>query len=64
MFFIDLNTNIPYESAEQSLLTKDYPLLKRRFEQFFFLYKNFMFFIVFYFNLVFCNVFVVRQPLD
>jgi hypothetical protein len=33
MFFIDLNNaNIPYESAEQSLLTKDYQLLKRRFE--------------------------------
>ncbi|CAF5069450.1 unnamed protein product, partial [Rotaria sp. Silwood1] len=29
MFFVDLNLNIPYESAEQPLSTKDYPLLKR-----------------------------------
>ncbi|CAF1144130.1 unnamed protein product [Rotaria sp. Silwood1] len=29
MFFVDLNLNIPYESAEQPLLTRDYPLLKR-----------------------------------
>ncbi|CAF1348466.1 unnamed protein product [Rotaria sordida] len=29
MFFVDLNLNIPYESGEQPLLTKDYSLLKR-----------------------------------
>ncbi|CAF3633948.1 unnamed protein product [Adineta steineri] len=29
MFFIEINLNIPYESAEQPLLVKDYPLLKR-----------------------------------
>ncbi|CAF5174100.1 unnamed protein product, partial [Rotaria sp. Silwood1] len=29
MFFVELNLNIPYESAEQSMLTRDYPLLKR-----------------------------------
>ncbi|CAF1233195.1 unnamed protein product [Adineta steineri] len=29
MFFVELNTPIPYESAEQSMLTKDYSLLKR-----------------------------------
>ncbi|CAF4402299.1 unnamed protein product [Adineta steineri] len=28
MFFVELNTPIPYESAEQSMLTKDYSLLK------------------------------------
>jgi hypothetical protein len=33
MFFVELNTNIPYESAEQPLLTKDYSLLKRRLEE-------------------------------
>jgi hypothetical protein len=30
MFYVDLNANIPYESAEQPLQTKDYSLLKRR----------------------------------
>ncbi|CAF4365291.1 unnamed protein product, partial [Rotaria sordida] len=29
MFYVDLNLNIPYESGEQPLLTKDYSLLKR-----------------------------------
>ncbi|CAF2013411.1 unnamed protein product [Rotaria magnacalcarata] len=29
MFFVELNLNIPYESAEQAMLTREYPLLKR-----------------------------------
>jgi E3 ubiquitin-protein ligase NEDD4 len=29
MFFVELNLNIPTESPEQPILTKDYPLLKR-----------------------------------
>ena len=28
MFHVDLNANIPYESPEQPILTKDYPLSK------------------------------------
>jgi hypothetical protein len=38
MFFIELNINIPYESPEQPMLTRDYPLLKRRL---IFFLKNF-----------------------
>lgn len=30
MFSLELSLNIPYESPEQPMLTKDYPLLKRR----------------------------------
>ncbi len=30
MFFVELNQNIPSESPEQPILTRDYPLLKRR----------------------------------
>jgi len=30
MFFIELSSNIPNESPEQPMLTRDYPLLKRR----------------------------------
>lgn len=34
LFTLDLHSvNIPYESAEQSLLTQDYPLLKRKYEK-------------------------------
>ena len=59
MFFIDLNNiDIPYESAEQSLLTKDYPLLKRRLDQIIFFSKIKVRFSVFY------NVFEVMQLLD
>ncbi|CAF0748147.1 unnamed protein product [Rotaria sordida] len=29
MFFVELNLNIPYESSEQAMLTRDYSLLKR-----------------------------------
>ena len=30
MFFVELNLNIPYETPEQPMLTRDYSLLKRR----------------------------------
>jgi hypothetical protein len=30
MFYVELNLNIPYEAPEQPMLTRDYPLLKRR----------------------------------
>ncbi|CAF4424393.1 unnamed protein product [Rotaria sp. Silwood2] len=33
MFFVKLNINIPYESAEQAMLTKDYPLFKQSVPQ-------------------------------
>ncbi len=40
MFFVELSMNIPYESAEQPMLTKDYSLLKRRLRLVSFLYKR------------------------
>ncbi|CAM4849774.1 unnamed protein product, partial [Rotaria magnacalcarata] len=33
MFFVKFNINIPYESAEQAMLTKDYPLFKQSVPQ-------------------------------
>ena len=36
MFLVDLTMNIPYESAEQPMLTKDFSLTKRRYDGVFF----------------------------
>ncbi len=62
MFFVELNLNIPYESPEQPMLIRDYPLLKRRsnFE------KNFSIkiFLFFFQILAFFSVFVEMQLLD
>lgn len=35
MFHVDLTTNIPYESAEQPMLTKEFSLRKRRYDEVF-----------------------------
>jgi hypothetical protein len=61
MFFVELNTNIPYESAEQPMLTKDYSLLKRRLRLVSFLYIKDLFVLS---DLVCFNVFVALQQLD
>jgi hypothetical protein len=53
--------NIPYESAEQPMLTKDYSLLKRRLRLVSFLYIKDLFVLS---DLVCFNVFVALQQLD